>query len=178
APHQSSSIRQESELCTRGEPMGRSGGFSSGLLISRNTSVASLGPGQTATLAPEALGYEWDEDLDDGVRPADLVRLSTTTLTEPQRLLAFGSNYGPAPRRTASSSTRNRTARSCSAPAPCSGPGGSTTITIEGALRPTSACSRRRSISWRTSACSPPRDSLVCSRPPRRPTVPPRLRRL
>ncbi len=60
----------------------------------RNTTVASLGPGQTATLPPETLGYEWDEDLDNGVRPPGLVRLSTTTLTEPQRLLDFGSNYG------------------------------------------------------------------------------------
>ena len=28
----------------------------------RNTSVASLAPGQTATLADGTLGYEWDED--------------------------------------------------------------------------------------------------------------------
>ena len=32
--------------------------------------VATLGAGQTATLAPETLGYEWDEDLDNGARPA------------------------------------------------------------------------------------------------------------
>src|SRR5262245_20856531 len=158
--------------------MARSGGFLSGLLIWRNTSVASFGSGQTATLVPETLGYEWDEDLDNGVRPTGLVRLSTTTPTEPQRLLDLGSNYGTGTATHRLVLHRNRTARSCSAPAPCSGPGGSTTITIEGALRPTSACSRRRSISWRTWACSPPRDSLVCSRPPRRPTVPPRLRQL
>ena len=61
----------------------------------RNTSVAALGTGQTATLAAETLGYEWDEDLDNGARPAGLVRLSSTTVTVPQRLLDFGSSYGP-----------------------------------------------------------------------------------
>src|SRR5262249_36043680 len=61
----------------------------------RNTTVASLGPGQTATLGPEMLGYEWDEDLDNGARPAGLVRLSSTTVDVPQRLLDYGSNYGP-----------------------------------------------------------------------------------
>ena len=45
----------------------------------RNTSVATLGVGQTATLPDETLGYEWDEDLDNGFRPPGLVRLSTTT---------------------------------------------------------------------------------------------------
>jgi len=49
--------------------MARSGGFLSDLLIWRNTSVASLGSGQTATLVHETLGYEWDEDLDNGVLP-------------------------------------------------------------------------------------------------------------
>src|SRR5262245_56254587 len=60
----------------------------------RGTQVANLGPGQTATLGPNVLGYEWDEDLDDGARPAGLVRMSTTTVDVPQRLLDFGSNYG------------------------------------------------------------------------------------
>ena len=160
--------------------MARSGGFLSSLLIGHNTSVTSLGSGQRATLVPETLGYEWDEDPDSGVRPTGLVRLAATTLTELQRLLDFGSNYGTGTATHRLVLHRNRTARSCSAPAPCSDPGGLTTITIEGALLPMSACSRRRSIScsWRTGACSPPRDSLVCSRPPRRPTVPPRLRQL
>ena len=35
----------------------------------RNTSVASLQPGQTATMPDETLGYEWDEDVDNGFRP-------------------------------------------------------------------------------------------------------------
>jgi len=36
----------------------------------RSTSVAALATGATATLAPSSLGYEWDEDLDNGARPA------------------------------------------------------------------------------------------------------------
>ncbi|MGH7789201.1 MAG: N,N-dimethylformamidase beta subunit family domain-containing protein [Candidatus Binatia bacterium] len=61
----------------------------------RNTSVATLGVGQSATLAGETVGYEWDEDLDNGARPAGLVRLSTTTNTVAQRILDLGSSYGP-----------------------------------------------------------------------------------
>ena len=39
------------------------------LRLWRNTSVAALAPGQTATLADGTLGYEWDEDLDNGFPP-------------------------------------------------------------------------------------------------------------
>jgi hypothetical protein len=49
----------------------------------RNTSVASLAAGQTATLAPETLGYEWDQDIDNGFRPAGLIDMSATTETPP-----------------------------------------------------------------------------------------------
>ena len=64
------------------------------LRLWRNTSVATLAPGQMATLGPNTLGYEWDEDLDNGARPAGLVRLSTATWDEPSRILDYGSNYG------------------------------------------------------------------------------------
>jgi hypothetical protein len=60
----------------------------------RNTSIATLGSGQTATLSSRTLGYEWDEDLDNGVRPAGLVRLSTTTVGGVSLLLDYGSTYG------------------------------------------------------------------------------------
>ena len=60
----------------------------------RNTSVATLAPGQVATLEDETLGYEWDEDLDNGFRPAGLFRLSSTTVEGVQRLLDYGSTYG------------------------------------------------------------------------------------
>src|SRR5205807_10160718 len=36
----------------------------------RNTSIASLAPGQVATLPAGVLGYEWDVDADNGFRPA------------------------------------------------------------------------------------------------------------
>ncbi|WP_406694478.1 N,N-dimethylformamidase beta subunit family domain-containing protein [Singulisphaera sp. Ch08] len=62
----------------------------------RNTSVATLQAGQTATLSNGTLGYEWDEDLDNGSRPAGLIRLSSTVENVPQRILDNGSNYGPA----------------------------------------------------------------------------------
>ena len=61
----------------------------------RNTSIASLAPNQTATLAASTLGYEWDEELDNGSRPAGLIDLSSTTAGVPQQLLDYGSNYGP-----------------------------------------------------------------------------------
>ena len=47
----------------------------------RNTPVASLATGQSATLAPQTLGYEWDEDPDNGFRPAGQFRLSSTTVS-------------------------------------------------------------------------------------------------
>ncbi len=52
----------------------------------RNTSIATLGPGQVATLPQSTLGYESDEDVDNGFRPAGLIRLSTTTVAVSQYL--------------------------------------------------------------------------------------------
>lgn len=45
----------------------------------RGTSLAALPVGGSATLAPHSIGYESDEDLDNGSRPAGLMRLSETT---------------------------------------------------------------------------------------------------
>ena len=58
----------------------------------RNTSVAALAPGTVATLATDTLGYEWDEDLDNGFRPAGLTRLSSTTVSVPEKLIDYGAN--------------------------------------------------------------------------------------
>src|SRR5882762_1281019 len=52
----------------------------------RNTNIATLGPGQVATLPQSTLGYESDEDVDNGFRPAGLTRLSTTTAAVSQYL--------------------------------------------------------------------------------------------
>src|SRR5260370_4333176 len=58
----------------------------------RNTSIAALGPGQVATLPTGVLGYEWDEDADNGFRPAGLIRLTTTTEAVPDYL-----SFNPSP---------------------------------------------------------------------------------
>jgi O-glycosyl hydrolase len=60
----------------------------------RNTAVANLLPGQTATLANDTLGYEWDEDLDNGARPAGLFDLSSTTANA-DLLWKYGDTYSP-----------------------------------------------------------------------------------
>ena len=46
----------------------------------RNTSVAALQDGQTASLTDGTLGYEWDVVPDNGLRPPGLFYLSTTTM--------------------------------------------------------------------------------------------------
>ncbi|MEO7143040.1 MAG: N,N-dimethylformamidase beta subunit family domain-containing protein, partial [Bryobacteraceae bacterium] len=61
----------------------------------RNTAVASLAPGATYTLPHGTLGYEWDEDVDNGSRPPGTLHLSTAThaLTS-DLLLDYGATYG------------------------------------------------------------------------------------
>ncbi|HEU5332328.1 MAG TPA: DUF4082 domain-containing protein [Actinocrinis sp.] len=64
--------------------------------IWRNTSVASLGPGQSYTMQTGTLGYEWDSDVANGVRPSGEIDLSSTTIqiTEGSLLLDNGNTYG------------------------------------------------------------------------------------
>ena len=64
------------------------------LRLWRNTSVANLTPEQTATFPDATVGYEWNEDLDNGARPAGTFRLSSTNVDVPQRILDQGSTYG------------------------------------------------------------------------------------
>ncbi len=52
----------------------------------RGTSLANLSMGSSAVLAPHTVGYESDEDLDNGSRPAGLMDLSTTTGPTPQAI--------------------------------------------------------------------------------------------
>ncbi|HXM57715.1 MAG TPA: N,N-dimethylformamidase beta subunit family domain-containing protein [Candidatus Dormibacteraeota bacterium] len=59
----------------------------------RNTAVASLAAGQTYTMGAQTLGYEWDEDLDNGSRPAGEFDLSSTTVTVPDLLQDYGNTY-------------------------------------------------------------------------------------
>jgi len=61
----------------------------------RNTAVASQAPGATYTLPPGTLGYEWNEDVDNGFRPAGTFQLSTATFTlTTDLLLDYGAVYG------------------------------------------------------------------------------------
>lgn len=65
------------------------------LRLWRGTALASLAAGQTAALAPHTVGYESNEDLDNGARPAGLIRLSTTTGAVPELLQDFGNTVLP-----------------------------------------------------------------------------------
>ena len=59
----------------------------------RNSDVASLKAGDTAVLGRGILGPEWDEDLDNGFRPAGLVRLSETTVDNVPYVQDWGTVY-------------------------------------------------------------------------------------
>ena len=61
----------------------------------RNTPLAQLATGSSAVLAPHTIGYESDEDIDNGFRPAGLINLSTTTGTVPEYLQDFGNEVTP-----------------------------------------------------------------------------------
>jgi hypothetical protein len=60
----------------------------------RNTGVATLSSGQTLTLAPGTgtLGYEWDEDADNGARPPGIVQMSSTTSTTAEVFTDYGTS--------------------------------------------------------------------------------------
>jgi methionine-rich copper-binding protein CopC len=62
----------------------------------RNTSVASLGPTQSVTLGTNIVGYEVDEDLDNGFRPAGAFPMSSTSFTSSSHVVSpWGSDVGP-----------------------------------------------------------------------------------
>ena len=131
------------------------------------TGVADLAPGASATLGVDTLGYEWDEDVNNGcpARPG-LMRLSSTTVGGVERVLddngvvvgigtaTHNLTHVPPP----------RAARSSSAPAPCSGRGASTAITIAATrrrIRRTCGWSRPPSTCLRTWATSSPISRLA-----------------
>lgn len=60
----------------------------------RNTNIATLNPGQTATLAPGSLGAELDADEDNGFRPAGLFHLTTSAVDSSNILLDYGNTVG------------------------------------------------------------------------------------
>ena len=64
----------------------------------RNTSVAVLGAGQTATLAPSSLGYEWDYEQFPNSYPPGRIKMSNTVLnglTHNLSLYRYGGTGGP-----------------------------------------------------------------------------------
>lgn len=66
------------------------------LRLWRNTSLAAMS-GSSQQLAPHTVGYESNEDVDNGHRPPGLVRLSTTKGDVPEILQDFGNTVAPGP---------------------------------------------------------------------------------
>ncbi len=64
------------------------------LRIWRNTGLANMSGASTA-LAPNTVGYESDEDIDNGFRPAGLIDMSTTTFQTDSYLQDFGTVVAP-----------------------------------------------------------------------------------
>ncbi|WP_051324296.1 DUF4082 domain-containing protein [Candidatus Solirubrobacter pratensis] len=58
----------------------------------RNTDAASLASGSVLTLAPNTVGYEWDQDVDNGYRPNGLFELSSTTVGGLEVFTDYGSH--------------------------------------------------------------------------------------
>jgi len=65
------------------------------LRIWRGSSLASLASGTTASLSDHTVGYESNEDVDNGYRPAGLIRMSTATGSTPEYLTDFGNQVEP-----------------------------------------------------------------------------------
>ncbi len=61
----------------------------------RDTTVATLANGEVATFPEGTLGYEWDEDADNGFRPAGLVPLSSSTYDIDEKLQDLCCTFGP-----------------------------------------------------------------------------------
>jgi hypothetical protein len=59
----------------------------------RNSSVATQKAGETAILGKGILGYEWDQDIENGVRPAGLIHLSSTKIQNVAYLQDLGTLY-------------------------------------------------------------------------------------
>ena len=61
------------------------------LRLWRNTAATSLTSGQSLQLAPNSLGYEWDQDADNGFRPNGEFKLSSTTVSGLEVFSDYGS---------------------------------------------------------------------------------------
>lgn len=65
------------------------------LRLWRNTGLQALAPGTSAELAPHTIGYEANEDVDNGFRPAGLIRMSTQTGAVNEYMVDFGNTTRP-----------------------------------------------------------------------------------
>jgi VCBS repeat-containing protein len=62
----------------------------------RHTRIADLIAGQLP-LTAGTVGYEWDEDLDNGFRPEGVIHLSSTFMPDVEKIVDFGTKVGRGP---------------------------------------------------------------------------------
>ncbi len=65
------------------------------LRLWRSTTLPNLPAGSSQALAQHTVGYESNEDLDNGFRPEGLIRMSTTVGDVPEYLQDFGNTVAP-----------------------------------------------------------------------------------
>ncbi|MBB3326110.1 DUF4082 domain-containing protein [Microlunatus antarcticus] len=65
------------------------------LRVWRGTTLASMANGAKATLADHMVGYESNEDIDNGYRPDGLIDMSTAVGNTPEYLRDFGNQVSP-----------------------------------------------------------------------------------
>jgi len=107
----------------------------------RNTTIAALPSNQTATLAPNTIGSEWDEDVDNGVRPAGLFHLSTTTEPVDKHLVDYSITQVPGVATHHLALYRAHSRALILGPARCSGLGASKAVPTA-RVRSTFACNK------------------------------------
>ncbi len=78
----------------RNDPLVVPGRFAK-LRFWRYTEVATLSPDDQVVLGYGILGHEWNEDLDNGFRPAGLIRMSSTTVNNVPYIQDYGTVYAP-----------------------------------------------------------------------------------
>ena len=113
----------------------------------RNTTVATLGAGQTATLAAGTLGAEVDVDDDNGYRPAGLFGVSSNPISTSSLYAVdsgYGSTFGAGNATHRVRCTGIRVARWYFPPAVTSGPGVSMPTTTGRERLRMCGCNRRR----------------------------------